>query len=79
MSNDFWLGCTWTLACILAGVLITLIFTAVLSDREDPGPGPLDKEFPWYPPDPDLKVWLEENTITDPFEVNLLPDDRRSE
>jgi hypothetical protein len=70
MSNEFWLGCTWTLACIFAGVLITLIFVAVLGDRGDEGPDP--DEPPIDPTPAELEAWLTENTTTEPFEANLL-------
>lgn len=72
MTNDFWLGATWTLACVFAGVLVTLIFVAVLGDRGDPGPGADDDPDP--DPSDDIEAeWLRENTVREFPEANLLP------
>lgn len=75
MTNDFWLGAIWTLACVLTGVLITLVFVAVLGDRGDPGPGIDPTPPPGYRPDLDRleAEWLRENTVGEFPEVNLLP------
>lgn len=73
MSNDFALGATWTLGCIFAGVLITLIFVAVLGDRGDPGPDLFDEDEPPIDPTPEeFEAWLELHTITEFPEANLL-------
>ena len=72
MSNDFWLGATYTLACIFGGVLITLIFIAVLGDRDEFGGGGNDG-----PPPPDeLEAWLRLNTVQEFPEANLIRERR---
>jgi hypothetical protein len=52
-------------------VLITLIFTAVLGDRGDPGWFEDDPEPPVDPTAAELEAWLEEHTISEFPEVNL--------
>jgi hypothetical protein len=79
MTNEFWLGATYTLACIFGGVLITLIFAAVLGDRN---PDLFDEGGEWGPEPPidptpaELEAWLTENTTTEFFEANLRGDRR---
>jgi hypothetical protein len=72
VTNDFWLGCTYTLACIFAGILIALIFVAVLGDRGDPGEF-FDDKPPIGPTPEELEAWLTENTTVEFFEADLLP------
>jgi hypothetical protein len=76
-TNDFWLGATWSLACIFGGVLLTLIFTAVVADREDPLPPDDDPEWEplWPPDDLDAEFQSIDDLITHGnglFEANLM-------
>ncbi len=72
--TDIYIGAVWTLVAMLAGGMLTLVLVAFLGDRPIPG-YPKDPEPEPVPEfDPDLEWWLVENTITEPFEANLLVD-----
>lgn len=71
---DFWMGAVWTLLSMTVGALIGLLIAAAV--RMDDGP---EDDYPEPEPQPapqladELNAWLTENTITQPFEANLLP------